>query len=353
MNNHPLGLGAVPSSIDYRDKIAAAAAVPVIASFELPKTLPKTYLGGIMMQAQMPDCVLFATVKLMKLHFFLTTGKWIDFSPRFLAILIKRFDGQNRATGGTFPRLAMNLAAKYGCCTTALLPNDTSLSVLSYRDNTLLTQAMFDEAAQYTIPGFISVPVEFTATREALYLYKAISTLFQIGSELWLPSWNKADIDPLRTPFSIESGHQMVQNGYANDIFNNVENQWSEAWADGGANQFDYRKWTPFIVEQWVVAEIPQNIKEFLSHLPSPVNFHYVWDTNLALGDYKPDVQFAQIALMILDHLAPVAPDELGYYGPKTAAAVAKFQVASGIYPTAPNSIGRLTRAALNAKFSI
>lgn len=358
MTTPSIALGAIPSPADYRDKYAAAVAIPVTPSFILPKTLPKTFLGGVMDQNKIPDCVLFSTVKLMKLHFFLTTGKWVDLSPRFLAILIKRYDGQNRVTGGTFPRLAMKLATQYGCCTTKLLPNDSTLPVLEYRNDSLLTQAMFDEALQYKLPGFVGVEVNFQKTREGLYLYKALSTLFQVGEELWTASngqgsWMKTDIDPLRTPARIESGHQMVQNGYVDNVFNNVENQWSEDWADHGGNQFDYQKWMPFIMEQWAVAEIPQNIQEFLKNLPSPANFHYVWNTNLALGDNSADVKFAQIALMILGYLAPVAPEELGYYGPKTAAAIAKFQAASHIYPTAPNNIGRLTRTALNTIFTI
>lgn len=304
------------------------------------------------MQAQEPDCVLFATVKLMKLHFFLKTGQWVDFSPRFLAILIKRYDGQDRLTGGTFPRLAMKLASTYGCCTTKLLPNDTSLPVLAYRNDALLTDAMFAEALQYKLPGYAGIPVAFTATREALYLYKAVSTLFQVGDELWTPGWGKNQIDPMRTPARIESGHQMVQNGY-DGIYNNVENQWSEAWADGGANQFDYKAWIPYINEQWVVAEIPADVQEFLKNLPSPVDFHYQWNNTLAWGTNSVDVKFLQIALMILGFLGPVAPDELGYYGNKTLGAVSAFQKSVGIYPVAPSSVGPLTRKALNARFAI
>lgn len=345
--------GAYPSGSDYRDHVAAASAIPITPNFTLPAKLPKTFLGGVLDQNLEPDCVLFATVKLMKLFHFMQTGQWVDLSPRFLAILIKRYDGQDRATGGTFPRLAMKLAAQYGCCTTKLLPNDSSLPVLTYREDDLLTQVMFDEALQYRIPGFVGVEVDFNKTREGLYLYKALSTLFQVGNELWTPDWNKKHIDPMRTPKAIVSGHQMVQNGWNDNVYNYVENQWSEDWADAGSNQFDYKAWMPFIMEQWAVAKIPADVQQFLKNLPSPLNFHYVWSTNLALGDHNKDVQFAQIALMILGLLAPVAPDELGFYGSKTAAAVAKFQASKGIYPTAPNNIGSLTRAALNKTFSI
>lgn len=346
--------GALFSPVDYRDKIATASAIAPVFNFALPLALPKQFLGGVMMQAQEPDCVLFATTKLLKLYWFLKTGVWIDFSPRFLAILIKRYDGQDRATGGTFPRLAMKLVSEYGCCTTKLLPNDTTLPVLTYRKDSLLTQAMFDEAAQYKVPGYVGIPVDFVRTRQALVLFKAVSTLFEVGDELWTPGWAKSQIDPMRTPARIESGHQMVQNGYVDSVYNNVENQWSEAWADGGANQFDYKAWIPFINEQWVVAEIPDDIKDFLKVLPAPADFHYQWNANMSAGMVpNKDVQMLQVALMILGYLEPVDPESFGYFGPKTSLANAQLQRAAGIRTVAPANVGPLTRAYLNTRFSL
>lgn len=346
--------GALPSAPDYRDAYATASAVAPVADFALPASLPKQYLGGVMMQAQEPDCVLFSVVYCMKVYWFLKTGKWIDFSPRFLAIMVKRIDGQDRATAGTFPRLAFKIAAQYGCCTTKLLPNDTTLPVLAYRQDSLITQAMLDEAAPYKIPGYIQAPVDFVKTREYLYLYKAVSTLFQIGNEMWLPSWDKTSIDPLRTPATIVSGHQMTQVGYPDATYNDIENQWSEEWADGGDNKINYKAWMPFIMEQWVIAEVPTDVAAFLKTLPSPANFHYQWGATLVAGMTPNDsVKMFQVALMILGFLAPVAPDELGIFGPKTAAANGKLQASIGITAIAPNNVGPLTRAFLNKTFSV
>lgn len=354
MQTKPLATGGIPSPRDYRDGYAAAAAASTMPTFTLPVMLPKTNLGGVLMQALEPDCVSFSIVKLMKLYFFMTTGKWLDLSPRFLAIMVKRFDGQDRATGGTYPRLVLKIAAEFGCCTTDVLPNDTSLSVLQYRNDALITPEMLAAAAQYKIPGYLSVPVDFNATRAALCLYKGVSTLLEIGDELWTPSWDKAVIDPMRTPAHIESGHQMTQNGYEDETYNDIENQWSTAWADNGANKFDYRKWQPFIVEQWAIAKVPTDVADFLKTLPSPANFHYQWNNHLFAGMApSEEVKMFQVALMILGFLAPVAPDELGYFGPKTSVANAKYQAYLGISAVSGNDVGPLTRSGLNKQFAI
>ena len=63
-------------------------------------------------------------------------------------------------------------------------------------------------------------------------------------------------------------------------------------------------------------------------------------------------MKFAQIAFMILGLLAPIPAEELGIFGPKTAAANAKYQQAHRI-SLAPNHIGPQTRTALNSQFSI
>lgn len=341
--------GAIPSGGDYRDKIAATFAVATATT----TGYFNQYLGGVLMQAQEPACVAHSLIKIAKVYFFLRDGVWLDLSPRFLDILMKRYDGQDRATGGAIPRLGLKLLVQFGCCTNAMLPNDTSLPVLEYRDDALLTDAVFENAALHRIPGFVGVPVEFNATRTALSLYKALSTTFLIGSELWLPSWADRDIDPLRTPKVVVDGHQMTQCGFQDPKLNILENEWSTAWGKNGQVQFDPVAWAPYTVEQWAVAEIPADVADYLKNLPAASNFHYQWDMNLAVGDNNKDIKSLQIAFMILGLLAPIAPSELGIFGPKTAAANLKYQAEKGIKPESGANVGPLTRAALNKDFAL
>jgi len=343
--------GALESPKDWRLGVATA-----MATIATPLILPKivdTELGPVQNQVNEPACVSFSMVELLKLYWFNKTGKWIDFSPRFLDILVKRYDGQDRATAGTYPSMVIKLMAKYGCATTATLPNDTSLSVLKYRDDSLLTDNVIDEAAKYKIPGYIQIPVDFSVMRRAVYYYGAISILFKIGDTLWNPSWLPKDTDPLRTPSTIISGHQMTGKGWKNETLNKLRNEWGELWANKGETHFDGKKWLPFIVEAWAIAELPEDLLNYLKTLPSAQEFHYVWNTNMKMGDNSEDVKFVQIALMILGHLEPVPPHELGIYGPKTAKAVLAYQKDNKITPTAKNNIGPKTRACLNKKFAI
>lgn len=356
----PPQTGALVSEPDYRDEYAAAAAgtaaITAAGAFTLPETFA-TDLGAIMMQSQTPSCVSHSVVYLMKHYWFRKTGQWINFSPRFLDTLVKRYDGLgdpvNRASQGTYPRLVLKLAMQYGCATEDVLPNNTNLSTLAYRNDALLTDAVFANAAKWTIPGFIRVTPGRESTRRAIYLYGAVTTLFQIGNELWVPGWEKQYTDPLRTPKVVVSGHQMSQHGWSSPVLNSLTNEWSAAWADNGKTEFDYDAWAPFIIEQWAIAEVPADITSFLKDLPAQTNFVYTWDTDLLQGQTNDDVKYAQIAFMMLGFMTPVPPDQFGIYGPRTAAAVAKVQAAAGIPPASRNAsrIGPMTRAWLNKKF--
>lgn len=347
----PKATGALFSPHDYRDGLAAAAAVAELATMQLPPAY-QTQLDAPLMQNQIPACVAHDAVDNLKVYWYRKTGKWINFSPRFLDIMAKRFDGIDRATGGTYPRLVFKIMAQYGCATDDVLPNDTTLPVLAYRDDSLVTAAVLANAAQYKTPGYISVPLDKQSTRAAIFLYGIISALLSIGSEFWLPSWADKDIDPLRTPATIVSGHQLGPKGWVSDTLNTLRNEWSAAWGNNGEANYDPVAWAPFVAEQWAIAEIPADVADFLKTLPAPAAFHHSWDANMAIGDFSDDVRFLQIALMITGFLAPLTADEFGHYGPKTAAAVGKYQIAHRIGPV-PNSAGPQTRAALNTEFTL
>jgi hypothetical protein len=304
-------------------------------------------------QNKEPACVSFSTVEILKQWWHENTGEWIDFSPRFLDILAKRYDGQDRLNGGTYPSLVMKLMAKYGCATTKTLPNNTNLPTLDYRNDTILTKEIFDEAAKYKIPGYVKIPVNFDSIRRATYFYGAISILFKIGDTLWIPSWLPKDTDPLRTPITIIGGHQMTGKGWSDDILNILRNEWSEAWGNKGETHYNGKDWLPFIAEAWAIADLPEDLFNYLKMLPSASDFHYTWNKDLKIGDNNEDVKFLQIAYMILGYLAPIKPGELGIFGPKTAEANLKYQNTNGISPTAKNNVGPKTRSCLNKQFSI
>ena len=347
-------LGAIPSPYDYRDNYAKSVLMPPLV---LPPAFDTTMPGPVLMQAQTPSCVSHSVAQVLQLHVYRSTGKLIDFSPRFLDVLAKRFDGQP-LDGGTIPRLVFKLAVQYGCATTATLPNDTSLPLAQYRNDAVLTPQVFAEAAQYKIPGFIRIPDTFYDMRQAVFLHGAVSVLMQVGNTWWTAldgtsSWDPAQIDPLRVPVTTEGGHQIVVKGWTDGVLNKLRNSWSDQWDIKGEAHYDPNAWASHTIEGWVVAEIPADVKSFLATLPGSTDFHYTWNNNLSIGQTNEDVKFLQIALMILGFLVPIPAEQLGIYGPKTAAAVAAYQLYKHINPQAPNSVGPRTRAALNSDFSV
>lgn len=92
-------LGAIPSPHDYRD--AYASATPSI-SFELPPSFNTEMPGVVLNQAKIPACVSHSVAQALQLYHFRRNGQLINFSPRFLDVLAKRFDGQP-LDGGTIP----------------------------------------------------------------------------------------------------------------------------------------------------------------------------------------------------------------------------------------------------------
>lgn len=350
--------GALISSEDYRDGIATSVIEIPRAEGPSPLSLPAAYYSKlsptVLMQNQIPACVAHSAVDNLKLWWFLKTGQWVDFSPRFLDILAKRYDGQP-IDGGTTPRLIFKLMAQFGCATEATLPNDTTLSIASYRNDALLTPTVFAEAAKYRIPGYVAVPLDFVATRRFIYMYGAISSLFVIGDEFWTPSWNDADIDPLRTPAVPVSGHQLTPHGWS-PAYNILRNEWSAEWAKEGDASYNPVQWAPFIREQWCIASVPQDVKDFLAALPAPADFHYQWLVDMHAGDtgtLVADIKMLQVAYMLLGFLSPLSPAEFGTFGPKTIAANLAYQISKNIAPTASTVVGPRTRAALNAEFAL
>jgi len=347
--------GALLSEPDYRDRMAASlvydSLTDAFAAGELPQAF-KTDIDnlGVLSQQQTPSCVSHAWVLVMKYYWWKKTGELVDFSPRFLDILSDQ--PWIPRDGGRVPRDVCKISAKIGCCTTKLLPNDTSLSIAAYRNPVVITQEMRDEAAKYRIPGYIRVPDDSVSDfRKIIIRLGLVSGLFAISDAFWKPSRLEKDINPLR-PKASTSNHQMVVYGWSG-IYNQLRNSWNYNWNRKGDGDYHAKDWLSYIYEGWAIASIPEDLKTFLSDLPSPANFHYQWERDLKIGDINEDVKFMQIAYMILGIMKPVAPDELGIFGPKTAQANLAYQARKKIVPAAPNNFGPKTRAALNAEFKL
>lgn len=349
--------GAVPSPFDYRDEYASAAAIA--AATAAPVSIDLTKLP-VLMQGQRPACVAHAAATLMMAYHYLKTGEIVRFSPRFIDAYMKTFDGLGPDGSGAYPRFSFKTLAKVGCATEAMLPNDVSLSDEAYRDPSILTDAVMLEAARYKIPGYVSIKLDGDSARHGMSAFGPLSILLQIGREWYTApdgttSYDPAKIMPLRPPAAIISGHEIVRHVSADPDLDTIRNSWSASWGFEGDGTLHPSQWAPFLVEQWAIAEIPADISALLASLPAPADFHYQWTRTLVAGNTVPDddVRYAQIALMILGFLGPVPADELGFFGPKTEAAVLKYQQSKRIATPAPFSIGPLTRGFLNKDFAV
>lgn len=345
--------GSIPSEPDYRDAYAAASALPALPEAQAPFLYDLSKIP-VLDQNKIPACVSHAAVTLLQAYWYAKTGVVVPFSPRFLDIRTNRT--QFGLNDGRYPRDAMRIMAKEGCATTKTVPSDTAgMTVAQYRNAAAITPAAMADAAPYKIPGYVNLPIGTDSMRRAVRLYGPLSILVRIGEEWWTPSWSKADINPLRTPKTIVSGHEIVMHGNGSTALNRIRNSWSTAWNDGGEGDYDPVKWAPYVNEAWAIAKIPDDVAAFLANLPSPADFKYQWNTDISYGQYSDDVKFAQIALMILGLLETVPAQQLGYYGPKTRTAVGNYQRIKGI-PAAdrnPERIGPKTRGFLNADFAI
>lgn len=280
--NKKHSLGAIPSPFDYRDAIATAAMAPKLAAVTLPVSY-QSEMGKDLNQKIEPACAAHDVVYAIRLAWFKKTGEWVDFSPRFLDTLVKRYDKQDRATGGTYIRMLMQLVCNFGCATTATLPNDTSLPTLQYRNDALLTAAVMAEAAKYKWPGYFGVPTDKQSGRAAIYLHGAICMGAEISNE-----WFANKGEPLPVPKNnadVAGGHATTGKGFQDATYNTLRNQWG-VWGLNGTDEapYDPTAFAPYVFELWAFADIPGDVLDFLKVLPSPANFHYQWNTTLVQG---------------------------------------------------------------------
>lgn len=334
-------LGALKSIDDYRSHIIAGEmAKSASQKQQVPNALLTDFqkIGiAIMNQLLQLACVSHSIVYLIKLYFFLKTGKVIDFSPRFLDIIsgLKKYNGYYdfKLTDGRDPLTVLKMAMKYGCATTATIPNDTSLSIAEYRNPAVLTQEVFDEADQYKIPGYTPIALNQESIRNAVRTYGASSLLFQIGKELWTdiwgnPTYQQIYIDPLRPPKTIIGGHQMTDSGY-NVSLEHLINSWGQEWAENGEADYLWNEWSSYILEGWAITEIPTDILKTVQSLPSPRDFMHNFSTQLKYGMSSEEVKMLQIALSILGFFT--YPEITGNYLDVTANAVLAFQLAENV----------------------
>lgn len=360
--------GGIPSKHDYRANLVASAVAAISATPTptLPESLQTDFqrLGGSLDQQQTPACVSHAMAQLMKLWWYLKTGQIVNFSARFLHILsgLPQYNGGWAAgpDDGRDPLTVAKIAQKYGCPTTDVFPNDTSLSNTDYFNASAITPEILAAATQYAIPGYVTVPVTQFGIREAIQKYGAVSILLKIGKEWWtditgISTWAQSGIDPLRAPYTVIGGHEVVGSGW-NASLDHIVNSWSAGWAEHGESDYIWNEYEPYILEALAIAEIPSSTLALVQGLPASDEFSHNFQQSIGYGSSGSEVRALQIALAIDGCFG--YPEITSFYGNITCQAVLAFQKKYQVAPLATltslngRSVGPLTRAQLNKLFN-
>ena len=162
---------------------------------------------------------------------------------------------------------------------------------------------------------------------------------YEVGSEWWTAtdghtSWSPVDIDPLRPPKNVISGHAigMPKFDYTANISQVLCNTWSPSWNKQGLADVNFNEYAP--TEAWIPY---YNVPVIVPNLPphQPLTRYHCWGSS---GD---DVKRIQ-------HVLGVVP-ESGFFGSITMQAVRNYQSKNGII--ALGIVGPVTRLSLNNKF--
>lgn len=187
------------------------------------------------------------------------------------------------------------------------------------------------------IPGYAQVNVnDPVAIARAITESKAgIICRFAVGKEWWTPSWAPEDINPLKPPVSVISGHAIVMSKFDYTALTDqvLANTWGILWCKKGTADVIWDNYRT--TEAWVVTAKSFFLKD------------------LKLGMTDPDVKLLQQFLN--SHGFPVAQSGAGspgketeYFGGLTQKALIAFQKANNIQPSV-GYFGIITRTKVNS----
>jgi len=315
-----IGFGAFPSEKDYRDHKDPDLALG------LP--FPSEYHTDVNMlevthQKKLGICTSNLAYYVEWLYF-KKTGNYVRLSRRFLYSITKNLIDQNNIEGSSL-RSPLKAAYNYGICKEETFPSDTEgFTHEQYIDINAIPPAAWAEAKSFKAGGYISIPATKEGLMQALYKYGLLYSMMHVGKEWWtgldgVSSWDKSKIDPLRPPAVVVSGHAVVHTAY-DPIMLELRNSWSKAWDCEGNAHHEHARYMP--LESWAVT-----LDKVANDLPAETDFHHAFTIPMKQGDLGPEVKALQIALMITGDMDFVQPVDRGFYGPKTTAAVFRYQL--------------------------
>lgn len=173
---------------------------------------------------------------------------------------------------------------------------------------------------KYKLTGYASVDcTDPNTVAKAINDSKSgILCRYDVGKEWWTPSWLPSDLEPLRKPKNIISGHAvgMTRFTYVSKFMQLIANSWGKYWCDLGSAKVDFDTYK--MTEAWIPYYdfTPEKKEEFSYHFKS----------KMSLGQSSADIAALQTALKI-DGVFPIGQKITGHYGEITRKAVYDFTV--------------------------
>lgn len=251
------------NSFDSRDILQIGVRVSEVTDPTIPILDTVTRDMAILNQGQYGTCPNYDVVRQMKRYWFFKNGVEPDFSARFLVIMSKMIDGLPN-TQGTQPRFPMNIAVNVGCCTTALLPDNTTLPWSEYSNPKYLTPAVLAEAAKWKMPAYATFNADILSLRLALTSCKAVGITVPVGGAGSDFSGSVAG-GLVKAPTVIDQNTQYHRITLYADTPDNGDhdsgfvNQWGAGWGNGGKGVFKFSDFAGKIYDVMAFSEdIPQ-----------------------------------------------------------------------------------------------
>ncbi len=253
-NSKVVGLGAHPSKKDKRDikdkKLALATPYPIAHRTDvsgMKNLLKERY------QKLLGLCVACAITSYVEFLYWKKTGLYTKLSVAFCYNVIKRLIDKDTKEG-TSLRSGLKAVYKYGICKEITMPTNYDLTHAQFI-NQNIPQEAWTEALNYTIGGYVSVPIERSLISAAIFKYGLTISRMECGSTWWIPSWLPKDIFPLKKPKQIVSGHAIDHDEYDLTLKDECPmgflNWWSESWGNKGRGKHIYENYKP--TEVWTM----------------------------------------------------------------------------------------------------
>lgn len=246
----PIAFGAHKSKRDARDHkdSTLVKAFPYPQKHEVDMSAIRSFYQG-----QIGICTGAAlVVSIIEYLYWLKTGKYVKLSVAFLYIVTKLKVDVNFVEGSSL-RSALKAAYKYGVCTESTFPTNIDISHGEFLAQTIPKQA-WNEALNYTIGGYVSIPVDQSLIAAAVWKYGPLYARFEVSDKWFKPSWFEKDISPLVSGKPVLSGHAVAITAYDLSNAKNpmwLKNSWGPEWFRNGSGLFNFSDYKP--TEVWAV----------------------------------------------------------------------------------------------------